>query len=238
MSFIPEVKMDFIPSDDDEDIDLETGEKNPNFIYDEFDETKDRPITGTIKEEIQEENEVESIEEVVPKAKSKRDGMDVNEIFNMPVDPNIKLTKKGKPRKQRPPMTEAHKEKLKAARVKAMAARQTKAKERQEVKLLEKQEKELLKQQKVKRVKQLKEEVEEDIKPQILKENKIEQMFSKKDLEDAQLNAIMNYEKIRKQRKDKKKKEQEENKEHEKIKSQLRRAVTTQKEYNPFQNCY
>ena len=237
MSFIPEVKMDFIPSDDDEDIDLETGEKNPNFIYDEFDERKDK-TQEEIQEEKEEEKEEESIEEVVPKAKSKRDGMDVNEIFNMPVDPNIKLTKKGKPRKQRPPMTEAHKEKLKAARVKAMAARQTKAKERQEAKLLEKQEKELLKQQKVKRVKQLKEEVEEDIKPQILKENKKEQMFSKKDLEDAQLNAIMNYEKIRKQRKDKKKKEEEENREHEKIKSQLRRAVTKQQEYNPFQNCY
>tara|TARA_R110000765_G_scaffold271585_5_gene370352 strand:+ start:1120 stop:1827 length:708 start_codon:yes stop_codon:yes gene_type:complete len=235
MSFIPEVKMDFIPSDDDEDINLETGEKNPNFIYDEFDETKDKT-----QEEIQEEKEeeIESIEDVVPKAKSKRDGMDVNEIFNMPIDPNIKLTKKGKPRKQRPPMTEAHKEKLKAARVKAMAARQTKAKERQEAKLLEKQEKELLKQQKVKRVKQLKEEVEEDIKPQPIKKNVIEQMFSKKDLEDAQLNAIMNYEKIRKQRKDIKRKEEKENKEHEKLKSQLRRAVTTQQEYNPFQNCY
>ncbi len=235
MSFIPEVKMDFIPSDDDEDIDLETGEKNPNFIYDEFDESKDKT-----QEEIEEEKEeeVEAIEEVVPKAKSKRDGMDVNEIFNMPVDPNIKLTKKGKPRKKRPPMTEEHKEKLKAARVKAMAARQAKAKERQEAKLLEKQEKELLKKQKVKRVKELKEEVEEDIKPQPLKEIKKEQMFSKKDLEDAQLNAIMNYEKIRKQRKDKKKKEEEENREHEKIKAQLRRAVTTQKEYNPFDMCY
>jgi len=235
MSFIPEVKMDFIPSDDESDIDEETGEKNPNFIYDEFDETKDKT-----QKEIQEEKEeeIESIEDVVPKAKSKRDGMDVNEIFNMPVDPNIKLTKKGKPRKQRPPMTEAHKEKLKAARVKAMAARQAKAKERQEAKLLEKQEKELLKQQKVKRVKQLKEEVEEDIKPQPIKKNVIEQMFSKKDLEDAQLNAIMNYEKIRKQRKDIKKKEEEENREHEKIKSQLRRAVTKQQEYNPFQNCY
>ncbi len=235
MSFIPEVKMDFIPSDDESDIDEETGEKNPNFIYDEFDETKDKT-----QKEIQEEKEeeIESIEDVVPKAKSKRDGMDVNEIFNMPVDPNIKLTKKGKPRKQRPPMTEAHKEKLKGARVKAMAARQKKAKERQESKLLEKQEKELLKQQKVKRVKQLKEEVEEDIKPQPIKKNVIEQMFSKKDLEDAQLNAIMNYEKIRKQRKDIKKKEEEENIEHEKIKSQLRRAVTKQQEYNPFQNCY
>ncbi len=241
MSFIPQVKMDFIPSDDDdddEDVNLETGEKNPNFIYDEFDETKDKT-----QDEIEENKEQDITEEdideedIVPKAKSKREGMDVNEIFNMPVDPNIKLTKKGKPRKQRPPMTEAHKEKLKAARVKAMAARKAKAQEKKDAKALDKQEKELLKKQKVKRVNQLKEEVEED-KP--IKETIKEQIFTKKDLEDAQLNAIMNYEKIRKQRKEKKKKEEEENREHEKVKAQLRRAVApSRKEYtNPYANCY
>ena len=46
------------------------------------------------------------------------------------------------------------------------------------------------------------------------------------------MKKFVNKEKIRK------KKEEEENREHEKIKSQLRRAVTKQQEYNPFQNCY
>jgi hypothetical protein len=54
--------------------------------------------------------------------------MNVNEIFNILTmtiinDPNVKLTKKVKPRKQRPPMSEEHKEKLKIAREKAMASR-------------------------------------------------------------------------------------------------------------------
>ena len=225
MSFIPEVKMDFIPSDD-EDV-----EDNITAEIDDFDEEKD-----TTQEEIEEQK----VEEAIPTAKSKRDGMDVNEIFNMPNDTfvkDVKLTKKGKPRKARPPMTEAHKEKLKAARVKAMAVRKEKAQERKDVKSLEKEEKELLKKQKVKRVKQLKEEVEEDVPS---KQPIQEQMFSKKDLEDAQLNAIMNYEKIRKSRKEQKRIDQEKNKEQEAIRNQIRRAVApAQAEYvNPYANCY
>lgn len=236
MSFIPEVKMDFIPSDNEDDIDIDTGEDNPNFVYDEFDESKDKT-----QEEIEEDKVTMVVEDDVPTAKSKRDGMNVNEIFNMPNDtfvndPNIKLTKKGKPRKQRPPMTEAHKEKLKDARVKAMASRKAKAQERKEVKSLDIEEKELLKKQKVKRVQKLKEEVDDEtpIKPFVK-----EQTFTKKDLEDAQLNAIMNYEKIRKSRKEQKKVDQEKNKEEEHVRNQLRRAVAPpQQEYNPFGGCY
>ena len=231
MSFIPEVKMDFIPSDDDdENVDNITTE------IEEFDEEKD--IT---QEEIEDKKEEIIEEDIVPKAKSKREGMDVNEIFNMPmpIDTDVILTKKGKPRKKRPPMSEAHKEKLKAARVKAMEARKAKAQEKKDAKALEKEEKELLKKQKVKRVKQLKEEVEEDVTPKPTKETIKEQMFSKKDLEEAQLNAIMNYEKIRKSRKEQKKIEQEKNKEQEAIRNQIRRAVAPpQQEYNMFANCY
>tara|TARA_R110002012_G_scaffold144353_1_gene302516 strand:+ start:1308 stop:1991 length:684 start_codon:yes stop_codon:yes gene_type:complete len=227
MSFIPEVKMDFIPSDDDDEND-----DNITTEIEDFDEDKD--IT---QEEIEEQkNDIEVEEDSIPKPKSKREGMDVNEIFNMPTDPNVKLTKKGKPRKKRPPMTEEHKEKLKAARVKAMEARKAKAQEKKDAKALEKEEKELLKKQKVKRVKQLKEEVEDEP----IKETIKEQVFTKKDLEEAQLNAIMNYEKIRKSRKEQKKIDQEKNKEQEAIRNQIRRAVAPpQQEYiNPFANCY
>jgi len=231
MSFIPEVKMDFIPSDDEDLQDNITAEIN------DFDEEKDMT-----QEEIEEQKVEEVVEEAIPTAKSKRDGMDVNEIFNMPNDTyiskkDVKLTKKGKPRKARPPMTEAHKEKLKAARVKAMAVRKAKAQEKKDAKSLEKEEKELLKKQKVKRVKQLKEEVEEDV---TSKQPIQEQIFSKKDLEEAQLNAIMNYEKLRKSRKEQKKIDQEKNKEQEAIRNQIRRAVApAQAEYvNPYANCY
>lgn len=232
MDFIPEVKMDFIPSDDESNID-ETIEDN----IEDFNEEKD-----ISQEEINEDK----VEKVVPKAKSKREDMKVEEIFNMPEsntkvkdviinDPNVKLTKKGKPRKPRPPMSEAHKEKLKLAREKAMASRKAKAQERKESKELEKQEKELLKKQKVKRVQQLKEEVEEDTPPQPTKK---QSSFTKEDLEEAQLQAIMNYEKIRKERKKEKQERLKKEKEQEALKQTIRRAVAPQQEYNPFSGCY
>ena len=213
MDFLPEVKMDFIPSDNESE--------------------NDDPIEETIEETIEEPIE-ETIEEVVPKARSKREEMNVEEIFSLP---NVKLTKKGVPRKKRPPMSEEHKEKLKIAREKAMESRRKKAQERKDAKELEKEEKELLKKQKVKRVKQLKEEVEEDIPPK--KEIVKEQSFTKKDLEEAQLKAIMNYEKIRKSRKAEKQERMKKEAEEEAIKAQIRRAVAPpQQEYNPFHTCY
>jgi len=228
---MPEVKMDFIPEDmtDDEESTIDT---------EEFNEDKD-------KDKTQEEIEIQEVEEElpkkIPKAKSKREDMNVNDIFSMPEAtlPNVKLTKKGKPRKQRPPMSEEHKAKLALAREKAMEARKKKAQEKKENKALELEEKELLKKQKVKRVKQLKEEVDEGsiLDPPTKKEPI--QMFSKKDLEEAQLQAIMNYEKIRKSRKVEKQERQKKEAEEEALKAQLRRAVAPpQQEYNPFHGCY
>lgn len=229
MDFLPKVQMDFMPSDNESDVDA-----NEVVVEDEiedFDDTKD------VKQD--------NVEKVVPKAKSKREDMNVNEIFNLPdnvtIDnPNVKLTKKGKPRKQRPPMTEEHKEKLKVAREKAMASRIAKAKERRENIELERQERELLKAQKVKRVQKLKAEVNDEVVNEPLKEIKSEPSFTKKDLEEAQLQAIMNYEKIRKSRKAEKKERQKVEAEQEALRNQLRRAVAPPKpEYaNPFASCY
>ena len=250
MSFMPEVKMDFIPEDmtDDED-EIQVAE------LDEFNEDKDKT-----QEEIalasEAAEEVEEVEPKIPKAKSKREDMNIDDIFNMPqpkvtsgqppqgaqaAQAEVKLTKKGKPRKKRPPMSEEHKAKLALAREKAMASRKKKAQERKENKALETEEKELLKKQKVKRVKKLKEEVEDDdgsiLDPPTKKESI--QMFSKQDLEEAQLQAIMNYEKIRKTRKAEKQVRQKKEAEEEALKAQLRRAVAPpQQEYNPFNGCY
>lgn len=226
MDFLPKVQMDFIPSDNESDID-----DNVDNVVEEIEDFKE-----------DKDAKEDTVEKVVPKAKSKREDMNVNEIFNLPEngvyinDPNVKLTKKGKPRKQRPPMTEEHKEKLKVAREKAMASRIAKAKERKENLELEKQEKELLKAQKVKRVQKLKEEVNDEP----IKEIKKEPIFTKKDLEEAQLQAIMNYEKIRKSRKAEKEERKKKEAEEEALRNQLRRAVAPPKpEYNnPFSGCY
>lgn len=253
---MPEVKMDFIP----EDMTDESGEEES--IIEEFNEDKDKPKVSDAKTQMTkspkgDEIEIQEVEEQpkIPKAKSKREDMNIDDIFNMPqpsIQPpqaaqaEVKLTKKGKPRKKRPPMSEEHKAKLALAREKAMASRKKKAQERKENKALETEEKELLKKQKVKRVKKLKEEVEDDdgsildppTKNQRYASQK-EQSFTKQDLEEAQLQAIMNYEKIRKTRKAEKQVRQKKEAEQEALKAQLRRAVAPpQQEYNPFNGCY
>ena len=232
MDFLPEVVDNFEPDENEMNIKVE--------VEDVSDDDEGEPTdTTTI------DTTTDTIEDVMPKPKSKKEKLNVNEVFDLPketpIQPietppaNVKLTKKGVPRKKRPPMSEEHKQKLALAREKAMAARKKKAADKKVAKALELEEKELLKKQKHKRVQKLKEEVEEDTQPQPIKSQAI---FTKEQLEEAQLNAIMNYEKIRKTRKAEKKEKQKKDMEEEALKQTIRRAVQPQQEYNPFMNCY
>ena len=140
MDFIPEVKMDFIPDEEDmtELENPETGEVNQNMVYEEK-------------------------EEIIAEVKSNKDNIDPDEIFAFekkeqpppPAEPQPRLTKKGKPFKKRPPMTEAHKEKLKAAREKAVAVRKAKAQVRRQDKELDKKKTNLQRLKKKKEVEEL-----------------------------------------------------------------------------------
>ena len=215
MSFMPEVKMDFIPSDNEDEIDSAEEADPPSDIED-------------------------NIKDVLAEVTHEKDEIDLDEVFvkEEAPKPKEKLTKKGVPRKKRPPMSDAHKEKLKFAREKAMVSRKNNAKARAEAKSLDKEEKELLTKQKVKRVKKLKEEVEETDEPKILPIKEPSLSFTKKDLEEAQLEAIMKYESLRKERKKVKQAKLAEDKVEQDFRDQLRRAVTPQKAYNPYSGCY
>jgi len=212
---MPEVKMDFIPSDNEDEIDSAEEADPPSDIED-------------------------NIKDVIAEVTHEKDEIDLDEVFvkeEVP-KPKEKLTKKGVPRKKRPPMSDAHKEKLKFAREKAMVSRKNNAKARAEAKSLDKEEKELLTKQKVKRVKKLKEEVEETDEPKILPIKEPSLSFTKKDLEEAQLEAIMKYESLRKERKKVKQAKLAEDKVEQDFRDQLRRAVTPQKAFNPYSGCY
>ena len=176
-------------------IDETTGEENPNFIYDDDD-------TG-LKLELEDDEDDEPIK---IEEKEKPDSDDIFEDMS----PKVKKPKADKVKKPRKPMSEEHKQKLALAREKAMLVRKQKAIENKKMKALDIEEKELLKKQRVKKVQRLKEEVEGDdaVPP---KETKIINKVSgltKKDLEDAQLEAIMKYDAMRKEAKKKKKEEQ------------------------------
>ena len=127
-----------------------------------------------------------------------------------------------KEKKKRKPMSEEHKAKLGLAREKAMIARKAKAEERKKMKELDNQEKELLKQQKVKKVQKLKKEVEEpEPEPQQVIQ-KVSNSITRKDLEEAQYDAIVKYETLRKQRKAEKKKVQEQERQKQELMNKLK----------------
>ena len=231
MDFIPEVKMDFIPSDD-ESINPETEEANPNMQYE--DEKK-----VTIDEDANQE-------EIIVEPVKKSDTINPEEIFSFneeekkniqeqikEVDSNVKLNKKGKPFKKRPPMSEAHKLKLKAVREKAMATRKAKAAVRKEDKLLQKKNQELLRTKKKKDVEKLEKEINNE-----LPTPKPSPESYGVDVEKAVLDGIAKYEVLRKQRKKEKQESQKKEKEENEMKEKLRRAIAPQKPFNPYANCY
>ena len=143
-------------------------------------------------------------------------GVIPDEVKEVLMEEGIPLTPKVpekpvKPKKKRKPMSEEHKQKLALAREKAMIVRKAKAEEKKKMKALDTEEKELLKTQKIKRVKKLKEDVDADDSEgaEVQKSKPSPSVgvttFTKKDLEDAQYDAIMKYDAVRKQRKKEKK---------------------------------
>jgi len=210
--------------------------KNPPQIQFNFSEETPEELTLELKdnidEEIQEEEEInlpdiskrEIVQEDVFELPKKKEFVD-----NLAVLPDelkeevaeiqkpVKLTKKGKPRKQ---MSDAHKEKLKFARERAIEVRRQNKILRDEQKARDAEEKELMKKKKEKDFQKLKKEVEEPVdvvKPEPKPEpvDKSKQVASEQplryytltqeQLEDLQFNAISKHEVLRKQRKNEKK---------------------------------
>tara|TARA_R110000787_G_scaffold5344_3_gene19523 strand:- start:2983 stop:3699 length:717 start_codon:yes stop_codon:yes gene_type:complete len=238
MSFLPEINMSFVPSDDESEApsDEEIVDEAPEGITNVSEVQKNINVE-TLEEDPQFMYEEE--DKIVPLKIAEKD-LTMNDIFqSTEQEDKPRLTKKGKPFKKRPPMSEEHKEKLKAARVKAIEVRQKKAAEKKASKALDNEEKELLKKQKVRKVQKLKEEVEEDI-PAPLKEIKeIKETRKEVDVEKAVLEGITKYELIRKQRKKEKREQEAKEKEENLVRETLRRAVApTPKAYNPYASCY
>ena len=195
MDFIPQIKMDFIP-DDEEDID---NDENP-LVESDDEEEDELPVQPS---------PTEPIKEIVEEPSNPRDEMNTAEIFsNAP----IKFKKNGQPKKARKPMSDDHKLKMKTAREK-------KQKEKRESMVILKQEKDLLRIKKVKEVTELKDEVENNIKP------KQYHYSNNMDVEKAVLDGITKYEIVRKQRKLEKKKMKEEEEAKSKVQQTLLRAI-------------
>ena len=225
MSFMPKIKVEkqlekeIIKSEPEPEIESDGGRMDDIIQEQEDDEEFE-------EEEEEEEAPAAIKQEIIEKP------LEVDDIFKKPP----KLTKKGK---QRKPMTEEHKQKLFKAREKAVIARRRIKAERLEAEALAKEEKDLLVKQKVKKVKKLKKEVEEDSDTEepkkLVRQNAV--AFSKEDLEDAQLEAIIKYEKLRKIRKKEKAEINEKEKANNELKKRLSNAIAPRIK-NPFDICY
>lgn len=235
MDFIPKVQMV-----------KEEVEEQP---FDTPEETREEAVEEEVSDEVMDSliEQVKEVDETPPEP--------IDNIFEDPPS----LTKSGKPRKKRKPLSEEHKAKLAQARIKATAARRRKAAEKKELKDMEKKEKELLKKQKLKKLNELEKslgetpseiKVEKPVVPEEQKpvvEKPVEDkpkpktpqsLFSKADLDEAVFNGISAYEKVRKQRKSVKKQEEAKALEQQKVKQTLMNAITPKRPYNPYANCY
>jgi hypothetical protein len=213
MDYLPKVKLDYVPTE-------------PVITA----KIEEKPVEETKEPEPEPEPLID--EPVVPK-----DNIQPEEIFaNLPKK-EVKYNKNGTVKKPRPPMTEEHKAKMKAAREKTQKAKR-------EARELIKEEKVLLRQKKVKEVSKLKKEIEEP--EEITKEEEpIKEEPTKQtepiDIEKAVLDGIMKYETIRKTRKADKKKEKEKEASDKQIRDTLLRATNPNPsgyKNSPYAFCY
>jgi len=144
-----------------------------------------------INEVADEEEEVKPTPQPLPKPKKKQQATPA------------KATQQKKKRQ----LSEEHKAKLALAREKALVTRRKKAEEKKKMKEIENKTKELRKKKAQKDLEELEDEVIHD-KPSKSSPVQKVQTFTKEDLENASLEAIMKYEAIRKARKEEKRKVQ------------------------------
>ena len=216
----PQLQYDFLgDSEEEDDVHSETGEENPNFVYDEDEPMNDNDIN--IQEKIVDfvepepirDEEIFDMGEVVKPVEKKPEKNVVNYNINheatpppVPLKANgkpVKLNKNGKPRKQISP---EHLAKLQEARKKALETRRANKKEKVNTKELEKKKKQLLIEKQQLEVSELEEQVKTKSTKPI---QKIEYVngLTKEDLYTAQLEAITKYDSVRKAEKKKKKEE-------------------------------
>ena len=198
------------------------------------------------KEEIQEEDIFDMSDNMPETVKRAEKDIDLQkDIEELEAD----IVEKPKQvRKKRKPMSKEHLAKLALAREKAMISRKAKAAERAENKKLDNESKDLVKKAKQKRV-QLKKEIEEEDEPTIKPTGNGKSFgLTQADLEEAQYQAILKYDSLRKQQKAEKKKQQMVEQEKQKMLATIGRATGQTYTYgsrrtdgrlvNRFDNCY
>lgn len=226
MDFLPKVEDNLVAELPDDIIDDDIIEEKPQITEEDIFNEKPKLV---IKEVIEDEPLLPETDDV--------GGLDAEVV-----EP-VKQPKTQVKTKKKRILSEAHKQKLAEARVKALETRRNNAKIRKEKKELEKviKDKELEELRAKAGIRKAK-KVNVVAEPTVIEPAKkvVEKVetppkkiyYTQEDLEKASLNAIMGYEKIRKIRKEKKKQEQENTKHERKLKQELTDRIMPQNNTN------
>jgi hypothetical protein len=220
---LPDVKRAEIKSEDIFDLDANLAVM-PDDVKEDIDQDYMEQGTTMDREHEHQRAVIESAKTPKPRAKK------------------VTLNKDGRPRK---PMSESHKAKLAESRKKAAEGRRLAKIRRDEEREFKKQEAELLKKKKQKDFEKLKAEVNEEPKAPAPAPAPIQRGLTQEDLRQAQYEAILAYDKLRKEQKAEKKRLQAE----EKAKQELMAKIMPQqtgyrakgpngKYLNPWDSCY
>lgn len=151
----------------------------------------------------------------------------------------VKLNKNGQPRKKRN-YTDEQRQAMRERMLKVRAESGKNKAKREEQKAKEKKYKELMEKKKELEM----EEVEQKLKKKSQPKEEVQPIIhqnigiSKEDLEQAQLNAIIQYETLRKKRKEKKKQEAQIKQYNEDVKTNLKKELGWRDVAGPYANCF
>ena len=239
----PRVQFNFEPDviEEPETINNDLLIENGDVIDEDYDSIQVVEMPEVIeKEQIVEDNIFESM-----KSKVNKD-LEISEIDEeivspvKPVKPLVKKVNSPKPQKKKRVLSKEHKAKLALAREKALVTRRAKAEEKKRMKQIENETKSLRKKKAEKDLEDLKSNIDNE-KPVINTNSAPVQSFTKQDLENAQLEAIIKYETIRKARKEEKNKQKMIQEQKEQMKRQIARygaKDTNGRLVNRWDQCY
>jgi len=215
--------------------DEETKEVNPNFIHEKEEEPKAvLELPSIEKEDINadaifetghKKHNFESLEISKPAKKP--------EVFDED-GKLVKLNKNGKPRKKRV-YTDAQREAMRERLIKTRAnIGKNKEKKKEEKDKVEKH-KTLMKKKRDMEIEEVEEKIIEKAKP---KEQQKKNGFTREEMKEAQLDAIMEYDALRKSRKAKKNEEKMVQKQKEELKNLVRREMGWEETAGKYSGCY
>ncbi len=236
-------------------VDESTGEENPNFIYNEND-LDDEPLPevehlvpekmpievndifdDSLKPILPESEDVGGLDSEPPQIKTPQISV-VKEPKKTKEKP-VKLNKNGKPRKKR----QYTEEQRQAMRERMLKVRQMSGKnkqKKQEQKAKEQKYKELMEKKKDLEMEEVEEKLKKKSEPKPTPKPKPppQPALTKQDIKDIQLEAIMQYDGLRKQRKAKKKQEQQVKEYTENVKKQLKKELGWKDVAGEYANCF